>query len=192
MQIWNDIESIDIFYFSVGIFAQLAVYIPYTYLPQLSIKSGLDDMSASTLISIISLSNMVGRIVVGIVIDRFRINIIVFHNTSFVFCAIAMVSFLLCQSYISYVLSSVFYGLATSIYVSQSTVILVELFGIDGLNGTFGLLSLFKGIATTFSAPISGLLYDITQNYVASFTSGSVLFILCWLIGFLMQVMNKK
>ena len=149
-------------------------------------------MSASTLISIISLSNMVGRIVVGIVIDRFHINIIVFHNTSFVFCAIAMVSFLLCQSYISYVLSSVFYGLATAIYVSQSTVILVELFGIDGLNGTFGLLSLFKGIATTFSAPISGLLYDITQNYVASFTSGSVLFILCWLIGFLMQLMNKK
>ena len=176
----------------MGILAQLALYIPYSYLPQLSMKSGLDDISASTLISIMSLSNMVGRISVGVVIDRFHINIILFHNTSFLFCAVSMVSFLLCQSYLSYVLCSVFYGFATAIYVSQSTVILVELFGIDGLNGTFGLLSLFKGIATTFSAPISGLLYDITQNYVASFTSGSVLFILCCIIGFQMQIMYKR
>ena len=87
---------------------------------------------------------------------------------------------------------SVFYGLATAIYVSQSSVILVELFGLEGLNGTFGLLSLFKGIATTFSAPLSGLLYECTHNYVASFTTGAVLFTLCCILGFQMQFLNKK
>lgn len=58
----------------MGIFAQLALYIPYSYLPQLAMTAGLDDISASTLISIMSLSNMVGRISCGIVIDRFHIN----------------------------------------------------------------------------------------------------------------------
>ena len=66
------------------------------------------------------------------------------------------------------------------------------MFGLDGLNGTFGLLSLFKGIATTFSAPLSGLLYECTQNYVASFSTGGVLFILCCILGFQMQIMNKR
>ena len=181
-----------IFIISVGILAQLALYIPYSYLPQLAMQNGLDETTSSTLISIMSLSNMVGRITCGILIDRFPINIVLFHNLSFFFAALSILSFLLCQNYISYVGCSVFYGLATSNYASQSSVILVELFGLDGLNGTFGLLALFKGIATVFSAPFGGFLYESTKTYVTSFSTGSVLFILCGILGFQMDLLHNK
>ena len=87
---------------------------------------------------------------------------------------------------------SVFYGLATSNYASQSSVILVELFGLDGLNGTFGLLALFKGIATVFSAPFGGFLYEYTKTYITSFSTGSALFIVCGILGFQMDFLHKK
>ena len=178
------------FVFSVGIFAQFALYIPYSYLPQLSMKFGVDKTRASTLISIMSLSNMVGRISCGFLIDKLHINMMLFQNISFLFCAISMISFLLCKDYTSYVCCSIFYGLATSNYVSQSTVILVELFGLDGLNGTFGLLALFKGIATIFSAPFGGFLYEATKTYDISFSTGAGLFIFCGLLGFKMDCLH--
>ena len=178
--------------FSVGIFAQLAIYIPYSFLPQLSMQFGIDKTKSSTLISIMSLSNMFGRLSCGILIDRPWINMILFHNISFLFCAISMISFLACNDYTSYVICSICYGLATSNYVSQSSVILVELFGLDGLNSTFGLLALFKGMATIFSSPFGGFLYKVSKTYVASFSTGAGLFILCCLLGFQMDYLHKK
>ena len=155
-------------------------------------QNGIDETSSSTLISIMSLSNMVGRISCGFLLDRFPRNIVLLHNLSFFLSAISMVGFLVCHNYISYVGCSIVYGLATSKYASQSSVILVELFGLDGLNGTFGLLALFKGIATIFSAPFGGYLYDSTKTYITSFSTGSGLFVLCGVLGIQMDFLHKK
>ena len=153
---------------------------------------GLDETRASTLISIMSLSNMVGRVSCGFLIDKFNINMMLFQNLSFLFSAISMASFLLCYDYTSYICCSIFYGLATAHYVSQPTVILVELFGLEGLNGTFGLLALFKGIATLFSAPFGGFLYEATKAYDVSFSTGAGFFILCGLLGFQLDCLHNK
>ena len=178
--------------FSVGVFAQLAIYIPYGYLPQLAMHSGIDETRSSTLISIMSLSNMAGRISCGVLIDRFHLNMIMFQNISFLFSAIAMALFLLCNDYLSYVACCILYGLATSNYTSQASVILVELFGLDGLNGTFGLLALFKGIATIFSTPFGGYLYDATGSYITSFSTGAGIFVICGVFGFQMGRLHNQ
>ena len=179
-------------YFSVGILAQLALYIPYSYSPLLAVKHGISEQMASTLISVMSISNMFGRIFCGILMDRPWINSILLHNISFLACSASMVCFILCHTYIAFVICSFIYGMVTSIYTAASTVLLVEMFDLENLSHTFGLLSMFKGIATVFSSPLGGFLYEITKTYVTPFATGSVLFLLCFIFGMVTHHLHIK
>ena len=42
--------------------------------------------------------------------------------------------------------------------------VLVDLLGIDSLTSTFGLLVLFRGIASILGPPLGGLVYELTNQ----------------------------
>ena len=155
-------------------------------------KYGIDETRASTLISVISIANMFGRIICGFLMDRTWVNAIKFYNISFLCSAISTVSFLACSSYISFVICSLFYGLVIANYVSQASVLLADLFGLDGLSSTFGLLSLCKGVATVISSPLGGVLYELTQTYVTPFCTGAGLFIGCFVFGVTAEYLHQR
>ena len=50
------------FLFSIGF---LAVYVPYVYLPGMTLEKGIDPGSTAFIISLIGVSNTVGRVVIG-------------------------------------------------------------------------------------------------------------------------------
>lgn len=64
--------------------------------------------------------------------------------------------------------SSVF-GFTIGAYVGLTSVILVDLLGLEKLTNAFGLLLLFQGIASFAGPPIVGSLYDYTNSYVPGF-----------------------
>ena len=93
-------------------------------------------------------------------------------------------------------------------YVGLTSVVLVDLLGLDKLTNAFGLLLLFQGIASVIGppiigkttdfvseiataniSPVSGALYDAIGNYESGFyfagamifISGVMLFILPWM-----------
>ena len=43
----------------------LAVYVPYVYLPGMTLEKGIDPSSTAFIISLIGVSNTVGRVVIG-------------------------------------------------------------------------------------------------------------------------------
>ena len=43
-------------------------------------------------------------------------------------------------------------------------IVLVDLLGIDSLTSTFGLLVLFRGIASILGPPLGGLVYELTNR----------------------------
>ncbi|KAK2148418.1 hypothetical protein LSH36_499g02065, partial [Paralvinella palmiformis] len=55
------------------------------------------------------------------------------------------------------------------VYVSITSVVLVDLMGLDKLTSSFGLTLLFQGIAAVLGPPIAGWVFDATQNYDLSF-----------------------
>jgi MCP family monocarboxylic acid transporter-like MFS transporter 14 len=61
-----------------------------------------------------------------------------------------------CEHYYEFVLVAVFFGLFISAFVSLTSVILVELLGLDNLTNAFGLVILFQGSATIIGAPLAG------------------------------------
>ncbi|KAK6022308.1 hypothetical protein OSTOST_12001, partial [Ostertagia ostertagi] len=75
------------------------------------------------------------------------------------------------------------FGFSISSYICLTSVILVDLLGLDKLTNAFGLLLLWQGVGTVFGPPISGYLADITHSYVWSFVfCGANLLVSCSLL----------
>lgn len=69
--------------------------------------------------------------------------------------------------------SSVF-GFTIGAYVGLTSVILVDLLGMEKLTNAFGLLLLFQGIASLIGPPMAGTLYDYTKSYSPGFVLAGV------------------
>ena len=60
------------------------------------------------------------------------------------------------------------FGITSGAYVGLTSVVLVDLLGLDKLTNAFGLLLLFQGIASVIGPPIIGTRYLITINNTAN------------------------
>lgn len=50
-------------------------------------------------------------------------------------------------------------------YVSLTSLILVDLLGLDNLSSAFGFLLVFQGVATCIGPPAGGFMFDSTGSY---------------------------
>jgi MFS family permease len=76
-------------------------------------------------------------------------------------------------------------------YMSLTSIILVDLLGLDRLTNAFGLLIMFRGVAAIFGAPLIGGIYDLTNSYSASFYAAGGLFALAAFFSFMAPVVAK-
>lgn len=60
-----------------------------------------------------------------------------------------------------YIFISIFFS---GVYVGLTSVVLVDLLGIDKLTNAFGLLLMFQGVATLIGPPIAGIV--ICKSYI--------------------------
>ncbi|GMT33376.1 hypothetical protein PFISCL1PPCAC_24673, partial [Pristionchus fissidentatus] len=156
---------------------------PLYFLPTHATKGlGLLSDQGDNVLSVFGVCNTIGRITFGLVGDcrlpflprgwgndtaRNRLWI---YNLSLTICGI-----LTCMSYVfdSYYLLCVYagaFGFTISSYICLTSVILVDLLGLERLTNAFGLLLLFQGVGTVFGPPLSGWLADINgNNYNYSF-----------------------
>lgn len=79
--------------------------------------------------------------------------------------------------------SSVF-GFTIGAYVGLTSVILVDLLGLEKLTNAFGLLLLFQGLASLIGPPLAGFLFDITKSYNPAFILAGVNILFSGLILF--------
>lgn len=70
-------------------------------------------------------------------------------------------------------------------YISLTSIILVDLLGLERLTNAFGLLILFRGAAAIVGSPLAGALYDATGSYDVPFYVGGGLFAISAVTSFL-------
>ncbi|XP_019891926.1 monocarboxylate transporter 4 [Musca domestica] len=174
-----------------NIFGMAGLYVPFVYLVDATKAAGIDADSASFLISIIGITNTFGRIVCGYVADFPSVNSLFLNNVCLLVCTVAVVLTPLCASYGSYVTMSVFFGLAVSGYISLTSIILVDLLGLDKLTNAFGLLILFRGFAAIIGSPLAGAVYDATQSYDLPFYMAGGLFAISTVTSFLAPCLKR-
>lgn len=78
-------------------------------------------------------------------------------------------------SYASQIFYAVVFGSMSGAYVGLTSVVLVDLLGMERLTNAFGLLLMFQGIASVIGPPICGMyLYAVCMMYMFIFTSVSM------------------
>lgn len=169
--------------------------IPYVYLVAQAEERGISTNRASLLLAVIGIANLVGRIVLGYVSDKPWINRLMVYNVCLTICGLATIFSAFCYDFYSFVIYASVYGFTIGAYVGLTSVILVDLLGLDRLTNAFGLLLLFQGIASFLGPPIAGWLYDAVQSYnpgfyvsgIAIAVSGLMLFFIPPLQRYLIQ-----
>uniref|UniRef100_T1H3W2 Major facilitator superfamily (MFS) profile domain-containing protein n=1 Tax=Megaselia scalaris TaxID=36166 RepID=T1H3W2_MEGSC len=97
----------------------------------------------------------------------------------------------LSTSYGGYVAIAIFFGIAVSGYISLTSIILVDLLGLDRLTNAFGLLILFRGVAAIIGSPLAGAVYDATQSYDIPFYMAAGFFAVATVTSFLAPCLKR-
>lgn len=174
-----------------NVFGMAGLYVPFVYMVDMAIKDGVAPSSASFLLSIIGIVNTFGRIICGYIADFPSVDALFLNNICLVISTFAVGATPLCTSYIGYVLVAIVFGIAISGYISLTSIILVDLLGLDRLTNAFGLLILFRGAATIVGSPLAGGLYDATQSYAIPFFVAGGLFGLAAVFSFLAPLLKR-
>ncbi|EDS37193.1 monocarboxylate transporter 3 [Culex quinquefasciatus] len=174
-----------------NIFGMAGLYVPFVYLVDAAVLDGIEQISASFLISIIGITNTVGRIVCGYVADFPKVDALFLNNICLVISTFAVSLTPFCHSYASYVVMAIAFGIAVAGYISLTSIILVDLLGLDKLTNAFGLLILFRGAATIVGSPLAGALYDATQTYSIPFFVAGGMFGLSAIFSFAAPAMKR-
>jgi hypothetical protein len=202
--IWNTIlKMIDLTLFLEPVFVLFAVSnfltsigfnAPPMFMPMNGEKMlGLDRESAAQTVSFYGIANIGGRIAFGLICDRklpFKFGKDTARNRLWIYNFCLMISgifsclvFMMNDEWVfkSYCFA---FGFLISSYVCLTSVVLVDMIGVDRLTSGFGLLLLVQGIATFVGPPIAGVMYDFTGRYdwtfafcgICLFISGIMLF----------------
>ena len=109
------LEKRMVCYCFVHIFFELGYYIPMLFLPETMITDhGISNSFAGTIISIIGVSNMIGKLLAGTILQCFDVCPILFSAITLMLLCISSAGMTLCESYEHFVIVAAVYGLVLS------------------------------------------------------------------------------
>ena len=126
-------------------------------------------------------TNTLGRIVAGAIADLKGVNSLLLHNVALLCAGVVCMLNQLCTTYPLMCLFAAVFGACfgqckipkhvhtllqclmhlfifsrAAAWISLTTIVLVELMGMDRLTNAFGLLTMVRGICSIFGAPVAG------------------------------------
>ncbi|KAL7294649.1 hypothetical protein TKK_0011952 [Trichogramma kaykai] len=174
-----------------NVFGMAGLYIPFFYLVEAAVANGVEKKQASFLVSVIGITNTIGRVACGYVADFPQVDSLLLNNICLIVATIAVSLTPLCTTTMHYMIMSTFFGIAISGYISLTSIILVDLLGLDKLTNAFGLLILFRGVAAIAGPPMAGTLYDLTNDYGITFYMGGFCFLISTITSFVAPMMKR-
>lgn len=186
-------QSFQIFFenynFKVLFFANfinsLGNYMPYLFIVLYAENEGISTHGAVFISSMVGLSSLVGRIVLGSLADSYgKISI---FNASLFCSGISTLCWLACKDFASIMLYGIVYGFFAGGVVSMIPIVSVELFGVTSLGPTLGLIFSARAVGNLLSAPIGGFIYDGTGNYTVSIIVAGSFLILSGFLSIMIQ-----
>ncbi|ELT99746.1 hypothetical protein CAPTEDRAFT_22666, partial [Capitella teleta] len=158
-----------------GILAFTGFFTPFMYIVENAILLGVDENSATFLLSILGICNISGRLIAGWLADRNWTDSVLIHNIALILAGVATALVPLFTSYVMMVTYCIVFGSCIASFITLRSIVPVELLGLQRLTNSFGLMLLFQGAAALVGAPLSGFIYDVTQSYSISFVASGAM-----------------
>ncbi|KAK2863110.1 hypothetical protein Q5P01_002643 [Channa striata] len=150
----------------------IGYFVPYFHLVAQSRQAGFSEYEAAFVMSAAGATDIFGRIVSGWFSDLGHFRLIhllsLWTTLAGVFIILLPVSSLY-GSYAALMLISLLYGFCSGALTSVSFAVVPMIVGVDRMMEALALLQLIESGAGLLGTPLSGLLKDITGNYIVSF-----------------------
>ncbi len=189
-------DPVFVFFAISNFLTSLGFNAPFIFITDHAVKIGMDIKQASFLLSAVGIANTVGRILLGLISDRKGVNRLYLYSGLISLCGLATMLEPLCFNFSTFLIYSIVFGITSGGYVSLTSVLLVDLLGIEKLTNAFGILLIFQGVATAIGPPGAGFLYDRTQSYTLSFLTLGFLIgisgLMCFFIPCIKRIFKKQ
>eukprot|EP00092_Neocalanus_flemingeri_P021648 GFUD01023481.1.p1 GENE.GFUD01023481.1~~GFUD01023481.1.p1 ORF type:complete len:462 (+),score=95.14 GFUD01023481.1:81-1388(+) len=153
----------------------MAVYTTYAYLPSMAESFGYTSDKASFLVSMVGITNTVGRVASGWITDIPCISPLVVTITATLLGGIFPVLMPIGGSYSALLVICGLFGFTISALPTTTTGLIVDLLGIRHLNSAFGTLTFVRGTAALLGPPTAGFILDHFSDYSVPFSFSSAL-----------------
>ncbi|EFO26049.1 hypothetical protein LOAG_02432 [Loa loa] len=169
----------------------LGFYVPFMFLIDMAVAKGHTKASGSLLLSVIGITNTIGRIAFGWLADRGWLSALTISNFALLGCGVLTCLCPLFPSYGGLMVYSILFGFIISAYISLTSIVLVDELGLDRLTNSFGLLVVSRGIASLLGTPLAGIVYDMFASYDASFYFAGVIILMSGLVSCLIPATHR-
>ncbi|KAH0534489.1 monocarboxylate transporter 12 [Cotesia glomerata] len=173
-----------------GGLTMMGFFAPFTYLPDRGMSYGLDNETATFLVSTIGITNTVGRILCGTSTSLPGVDALVVNNVLISISGIITIISAVSHSKAYQFFYAAVYGSSVSAFAALRSILVVELVGLEKLTNAFGLLLLFQGVAALIGSPLAGALMEATGTYDASFYLSGTLILLSAVICYPLKRIN--
>ncbi|XP_033754786.1 monocarboxylate transporter 12-like [Pecten maximus] len=148
----------------------------FVFIPLYAKQINIEESKTAYTVSITILFDGFGRIFFGAVLDirfvkEYRISL---YNLLLLLVGIASLTFPSTSTFAEMCTVCAIYGFMMGGLMSQKSVILVDIIGLEGLPGAFGILLLFQGVGGCIGPVISGFLKDISGSATGGFYFGGI------------------
>ena len=130
--------------------------------------------------------------IAGWISDFSCVNALLVTNLAIFFSGVSTLVLPFCTSYGAFATIALLFGFFVAAYISLTSIVLVDLLGLDNLTSAFGLLVLFRGVSSMVGPPVAGAVYDATQSYDVSFYLAGGFLILASLVSFGAQILQRR
>lgn len=178
-----------LFVFGVTCFALVAGGVQM-HIPAYLVDIGHPALFAGTIFGLLSLSNTVGKLILGVVFDRYRTSGGAIYVG--VCMAIAIISLLMAKSEALAFLFAVTYGFSIVISTVGVPFMADDLFGKKDFGALFGYIQVFFTIAGSLGVIVSGFIYDLTNSYELAWIFFLALFTISMISILVADYLNKK
>ena len=180
-------------YCFVHIFFELAYYLPMVFLPETMITDhSISKSLAGTIISVLGVSNTIGKLLTGSILQCFKICPIIFSAISLMLLCISTACMTLCVAYAHFVIVAAIYGLVLASIDTCSPFIIMKILGEDKLKDGFGLIMCSKMFCPLWGPPIGGALKDWFGFYNPAFYAASGFFFISFSFNALVFIFNMN
>lgn len=127
--------------------------VPYVFLNDIAKEDGIEN--PAFIISTLGIVNTFGQIIYGFIGDK-NIDLTVLYGVSIILSGLAIMVVPWFMSFIPLCILAGLFGFFISANYALSTVILVEIVGIDKLTNSYGLTMMMQGVANIIGPPVGG------------------------------------
>ncbi|MQA15994.1 MAG: MFS transporter [Pseudonocardiaceae bacterium] len=140
-----------------------ALFVPFVFLPAFATDLGVASVAAATLVGLIGMASVVGRLATGVLADYLgRIRT---YQACVAIMAASYLVWLTAPSYWALVAFTIVLGVGYGGWVALGPAVVAELFGLRGLGRLVGLTYTAAAVGSLAGPPLAGVIIDATGTY---------------------------